>query len=183
MKWNPGLIHSMVHYRRNRLRGGTFFFTVTLADRRSRLLVEHVDLLREAFRVVRRKYPFQIEAIAVLPDHLHAIWKLPQDDDDYPSRWRAIKSRFTRMLRKRGVPLTPNAKGEYGLWARRYWEHTIRDDNDLQRHADYIHYNPVKHDLVKRVSDWPFSSFHRYIRLGWLSPDWGDEPSEGDFGE
>jgi putative transposase len=79
--------------------------------------------------------------------------------------------------------MIPNTKGEYDLWARRYWEHTIRDDNDLQRHVDYIHYNPVKHGLVKHVSEWPFSSFHRYVRLGWLSPDWSCEPKEGNFGE
>jgi putative transposase len=182
-KWNPGQIHTMVHYRRNRIRGGTFFFTITLADRRSRMLVEHADLLREAFRILRREHPFQIEVIAVLPDHLHAIWKLPQDDDDYPGRWRAIKSRFTHMLRTRGAPLIPSAKGEYRLWARRYWEHTIRDDDDFQKHAEYIHYNPVKHGLVNRASDWPFSSFHRYVRLGRLSPDWGCEPPGGDFGE
>jgi putative transposase len=147
------------------------------------MLVEHADLLREAFRVIRRERPFRIEAIAVLPDHLHTIWTLPQDDNDYPGRWRAVKSRFTRALRKRGVSMIPNTKGEYDLWARRYWEHTIRDDNDLQRHVDYIHYNPVKHGLVKHVSEWPFSSFHRYVRLGWLSPDWSCEPKEGDFGE
>ncbi len=176
----------MVLYRRSRIQGGTFFFTVTLAERRSRMLVEYTDLLREAFRVVRRERPFRIEAMVVLPDHLHTIWTLPQDDNDYPGRWRAIKGRFTRAARKRGVPLIPNAKGEYGLWARRYWEHTIRDDSDLQTHVDYIHYNPVKHGLVKRVADWPFSSFHRYVRLGWLGRDWAAAPSTEDvdgFGE
>ena len=176
----------MVLYRRNRTQGGAFFSTVTLADRRSRMLVEHTDLLREAFRMVRREHPFRIEAMVVLPDHLHTIWTLPQDDNDYSSRWRAIKSRFTRAVRKRGVPLIPNAKGEYGLWARRYWEHTIRDDRDLQTHVDYIHYNPIKHGLVKRVTDWPFSSFHRYVRLGWLGRDWTAAPSTEDvdsFGE
>jgi putative transposase len=183
MKWNPGQIHLMVHYRRNRIQRGTFFFTATLADRNSRMLVEHADLLREAFLMVHREHPFQIEAIAILPDHLHAIWKLPQGDNDYPGRWRAIKSRFTHMLQKRGIPLTPNTKGEYRLWARRYWEHTIRDNDDFQKHVDYIHYNPVKHGLAKRASDWPFSSFHRYVRMGWLSPDWGCEPAAGDFGE
>jgi putative transposase len=127
-----------------------------------------------------------MEAVVVLPDHLHTVWTLPRDDSDYSSRWRAIKSRFTRAIRKRGVSLIPNAKGEYDLWQRRYWEHTIRDMDDLQRHVDYIHYNPVKHGLVKRVADWPFSSFHRYVRLGWISPDWGSVSTlshAGDFGE
>src|SRR3990167_4969642 len=105
----------MVLYRRSRIQGGAFFFTVTLVDRHSRMLVEHTDLLREAFRMVRRERPFRIEAMVVLPDHLHTIWTLSQDENDYPSRWQAIKSRFTRAVRKRGVPLIPNAKGEYGL--------------------------------------------------------------------
>jgi len=176
----------MVYYRRNRIPGGTFFFTVTLADRRSQMLVEHITLLRGAFRRVRRERPFQIDAVVVLPDHFHTIWTLPEDDGDYPGRWRAIKSRFTRAVRERDVPLISNAKGEYNLWQCRYWEHTIRDEDDLQRHVDYIHYNPVKHGLVKRVADWPFSSFHRYVRLGWLSLDWGSNLAlshSGDFGE
>ena len=162
----------MVHYRRNRVPGGTYFFTVTLADRRSRILVEHIGELRASFRAIRRARPFQIEAIVVLPDHLHTIWTLPENDADYSSRWRAIKSRFTRRLRTQGAPLQANSKGEYALWQRRYWEHTIRDEDDLQKHVDYIHYNPVKHGLVNRVTDWPYSSFHRYVRRGWLSQDW-----------
>jgi putative transposase len=176
----------MVNYRRNRIPGGTFFFTVTLRDRRSRLLVEQIDSLRETFRIVCRQLPFRIEAIVVLPDHLHTIWTLPSGDDDFPGRWKAIKGRFTAMLRKGGVPLSCNAKGEYLLWQRRYWEHTICDDRDLQRHVDYIHYNPVKHSLVSRVVDWPFSSFHQYVRLGRLRPDWGGAEAvgpEGEFGE
>ena len=107
-----------------------------------------------------------------MPDHLHTIWTLPENDADYSSRWRAIKSRFTRRLRTQGAPLQANSKGEYALWQRRYWEHTIRDEDDLQKHVDYIHYNPVKHGLVNRVTDWPYSSFHRYVRRGWLSQDW-----------
>ena len=162
----------MVHYRRNRVPGGTYFFTATLADRCSRILIEHIDDLRAAFRVVRRERPFQIEAIVVLPDHLHTIWTLPENDVDYPTRWRAIKSQFIRRIRTQGVSLQANSKGGYALWQRRYWEHTIRDDDDLRKHIDYIHYNPVKHGLVSRVSDWPYSSFHRYVRRGWLSRDW-----------
>jgi len=159
---------------------------VTLVDRRSRALVEHVVVLREVLRRVRRERPFQMQAVVVLPDHPHTVWTLPKDDNDYPARWRAIKSRFTRVVRECGVSLTPNAKGEYDLWQRRYWEHTIRDEDDLQRHVDYIHCNPVKHGLVKRVADWPYSSFHRYVRLGRLSPDWGFDLAlshTGDFGE
>jgi len=176
----------MVYYRRNRVPGGTYFFTVTLADRRSQALVEHIALVRKAFRQVYRERPFRMEAVVVLPDHLHTVWTLPEGDDNYSRRWRAIKSRFTRLVRQAGVSLNPNAKGEYDLWQRRYWEHTIRDEDDLQRHVDYIHYNPVKHGLVKRVADWPYSSFHRYVRLGRLSPDWGSIQMlshAGNFGE
>ena len=176
----------MVHYRRNRVPGGTYFFTVTLADRRSRILTERIDDLRAAFRIVRRERSFQIEAIVVMPDHLHTVWTLPENDIDYPTRWRAIKSQFTRRIRTQGVPLQANSKGEYALWQRRYWEHTIRDEDDLQRHMDYIHYNPVKHGLVSHVTDWPYSSFHRYVRRGWLSLDWAaaaHDDDENDYGE
>ncbi len=171
----------MVLYRRNRVPGGTFFFTVTLADRRSRLLTEHIDLLRGSWRAVRRVRPFETLAVVVLPEHLHAVWRLPASDDDYSGRWRAIKSGFTRRLARRGLSISRTASGEYRLWQRRYWEHTIRDDADLQHHVDYIHYNPVKHGLAVRVADWPYSSFHRYVRSGWLSGEWGAEPT-GDGG-
>jgi len=176
----------MVYYRRNRVPGGTYFFTVTLANRRSRILVEHIDELRASFREIRRERPFQIEAIVVLPDHLHTVWTLPENDTDYSSRWRALKSRFTRRLRAQGAPLLANSKGEYTLWQRRYWEHTIRDDEDLEKHLDYIHYNPVKHSLVSRTADWPYSSFHRYVRRGWLPRDWATAVPDSDdlgFGE
>jgi len=122
----------------------------------------------------------------VLPEHLHSIWALPLDDADYPKRWQAIKSRFTRSLVKEGEALTKNTKGEYDLWQRRYWEHLIRDESDLQRHVDYIHYNPVKHGHVLQVKDWPYSSFHRYIQKGYLNPNWASPVNDdvrSDFGE
>jgi len=97
---------------------------------------------------------------------------LPDGDADYSGRWRAIKSNFTHELRLLGMPLTPDKRGEYRLWQRRFWEHTIRDNTDFQRHVDYIHWNPVKHGLVQCVADWPYSSFHHYVRLGLLSPEW-----------
>jgi len=176
----------MVRYRRNWLPGGTFFFTVTLADRRSQLLTEHIGALRAAFRSVRQEIYFQILAVVVLPDHLHTVWSLPDGDADYPGRWRAIKGRFTHTLKARGVPLIMDNRGGYRLWQQRYWEHTIRDEEDLQRHADYIHFNPVKHGLVHHVADWPYSSFHRYVRLGWLPQDWATSAERfetGKFGE
>jgi putative transposase len=158
----------MVQYRRNWLPGGTFFFTATLLDRRSRILTEHINFLRQAFRSARNKALFQVVAVVVLPDHLHTIWTLPEGDADYAGRWKAIKAGFTRALKAHGVTLVSDGNAGYRLWQPRYWEHTIRDDHDLQTHVDYIHFNPVKHKLVKRAADWPYSSFHRYVRQGWL---------------
>ncbi len=168
----------MVLYRRNRVAGGTYFFTVTLRNRSSDTLVQHVDLLRDAFRSVRTERPFTIDAIVILPEHLHTIWTLPEGDADYSGRWRAIKSRFAHALRTTGVSLTRDNRGEYRLWQRRFWEHTIRDERDYAHHVAYCHWNPVKHGLVQRLADWPYSSFHRYVRLGLLPSDWA-----GDFAE
>lgn len=165
----------MVQYRRNYLQGGTYFFTVTLADRRSSALVEHIALLRAAFRVTQKERPFTVKAIVVLPDHLHTIMTLPPGDADFSGRWRRIKSLFTRQVVSGGAAIARNTKGEYALWQRRFWEHTVRDEEDFGRIADYIHYNPVKHGLVPRVRDWPHSSFHRFVRQGWLPEDWGDD--------
>jgi putative transposase len=120
-----------------------------------------------------------MDAVVILPEHLHAIWSLPPGDHDFSGRWRAIKSQFVRMLRKNGLVLKRNAGGGYDLWQRRFWEHTIRDDEDYRRHVDYIHYNPVKHGLVNRVMDWKYSSFHRYVRFGLLPEDWAGEPGQG----
>ena len=163
----------MVRYRRNHLPGGTYFFTVTLANRQSTTLVDHVDALRTAFRATKATAPFGIDAIVILPDHLHAILTLPENDADYPNRWRCIKAHFTSAVIAAGPsPFVPDAKGEYRIWQRRYWEHTIRDEDDFARHVDYIHINPVKHGLVTCVADWPHSSFHRYVRNGDLPKDW-----------
>ena len=181
-----GYIRSMAWYRRARIEGGTFFFTVTLADRSSGLLVEQVELLRLAYGRVRNRLPFETIAICILPDHLHAIWTLPNDDLDFSTRWNLIKGGFSR-----GLPAAPDrssskrAKREKGIWQRRFWEHAIRDENDLVRHIDYIHFNPVKHGHVDRVADWRFSSFHRYVASGDLPVDWGGDIGEitGNFGE
>ena len=130
----------MVRYRRNLVPGGTFFFTVTLADRRSRALVEHIGALRHAFRIARQERPFAVDAIVVLPDHLHAILTLPEGDADFPGRWRRIKGLFSRRVAEQATGLAPNRKGEHALWQRRFWEHTIRDDADFSGHFDYIHF-------------------------------------------
>jgi putative transposase len=180
----------MTSYRRNFVRGGSFFFTVNLEDRRRTLLTDHIDLLRRALRETRSRHPFSIEAIVILPEHLHAIWTLPDGDYDYGTRWRLIKSTFSRAL-PGGEPISFSraGRGERGIWQRRYWEHTLRDDGDFARHVDYIHFNPLKHRHVARVADWPHSSFHRMVKLGIYPEDWGgdatDSPSANgsDFGE
>ena len=173
-------------YRRNFVPGGSFFFTVNLADRRLGLLVEHVDYLRAAFRKVRQRHPFTVDAIVVLPDHLHAVWTLPEGDADFAMRWRQIKSGFSRSLPAvEQISRSRAAKGERGIWQRRYWEHTIRDEDDFIRHDDYVHINPLKHGHVRRVIDWPYSSFHRLVRLGIYPEDWAGDARElgGSFGE
>ena len=175
----------MVRYRRNFVAGGVYFFTATLADRRSSTLIDHIGALRRAFRITRQAYPFAIDAIVVLPDHLHVVMTLPAGDADFPNRWRLIKRRFTDVVMNTGASVACHRNGQPALWQRRFWEHTIRDDRDFERHVDYIHFNPVKHGLVGRVRDWPYSSFHRYVRSGILPEDWGGEliQDRADFGE
>ena len=175
----------MVRYRRNYIPGGTWFFTVTLADRRSNALVDHIGMLRSASRATRRARPFAIDAVVILPDHLHAILTLPPNDADFPGRWRRIKGHFSSELIAAGLHLTRWPNGDLALWQRRFWEHTIRDDRDFARHVDYVHFNPVKHGLAQRVCDWPYSSFRRYVREGLLPDDWAGDVSEheADFGE
>ena len=174
-----------MRYRRVLIGGATYFFTVNLADRGGRLLVEHIDDLRSAVREVRQAHPFEIVAWVVLPEHMHAVWSLPPTDSDYSTRWNQIKGGFSRCIPPgERISKSRTAKRERGIWQRRFWEHLIRDDEDLARHLDYTHYNPVKHGYVRRAVDWPFSSFHRFVDQGWLAPDWGcrDDP-DGEYGE
>ena len=163
----------MTEYRRAFIPGGTYFFTVAVANRRSSLLTDHVDLLRSCFRTVHRRHPFTIDAIVVLPDHLHCIWTLPEGDADFSTRWSRIKADFSRSINP-GEPLRQSRikRGERGVWQRRFWEHLIRDERDLRHHIDYIHFNPVKHGHVERVIEWPHSSLHRHIRDGRCDPAW-----------
>ncbi|GAB2905520.1 transposase [Uliginosibacterium flavum] len=157
----------MPNYRRNFLPGGTFFFTVNLLERDRDLLVRHVDALRNAVRTVRAAHPFEIVAWVVMPDHLHCIWILPPGDTNYPERWRLIKLLFSRSLPKtEHINASRESKNERGIWQRRFWEHTIRDERDLNNHIDYVHYNPVKHGYVTNAADWPHSTIHRYIEQG-----------------
>ncbi|MCP4255541.1 MAG: transposase [Candidatus Scalindua sp.] len=175
----------MVQYRRSQTPGGTYFFTVNLRDRTSQYLTTYIDDLRKAFHDVRQRRAFKIVAVCILPEHIHMVMELPSGDSGYPGRWKAIKSQFTRSLVKKGLLLTKNIKGEYNLWQRRYWEHEIRNELDLQKHVDYIHFNPVKHGHVSNVIDWPHSSFHRYVRDGLLEERWGGQVTvDGDgYGE
>ena len=166
-----------MRYRRAWVPGGTYFFTVTLADRSQTLLTDHIEPLRQSIRRVRTSHPFEILAMAVLPDHLHCIWQLPEGDLDYPTRWALIKPGFSRQIgRGECVSLSRHLKRERGIWQRRYWEHCIRDELDLQRHIDYIHFNPVKHGHAKQPTDWPYSSIHCYVRQGLLPADWSGTP-------
>jgi putative transposase len=175
----------MPNYRRAFVPGGSWFFTVNLLNRRSSLLTDEIDALRDATRRTRERYPFHIDAFVVLPDHLHAVWTLPPDDSDFSVRWRWIKIRFARSLPKQEW-LSPvrRARGERGIWQRRFWEHLIRNEADYARHVEYCYINPLKHALVTRVHDWPHSSFHRDVRAGIFPEDWAGElnPS-GEFGE
>jgi putative transposase len=176
----------MSRYRRAKIEGGTFFFTVALATRPNDLLVREIERFRRAYQAVQSEKPFETDAICILPDHLHAIWSLPLGDGDFAWRWMMIKSNFSRgLLAAASRSASKIAKREKGIWQRRYWEHAIRSDADFERHVDYIHYNPVKHGLVSRAADWPYSSFHRYVEHGILPADWGSNAMEaaGLFGE
>ena len=175
----------MPDYRRAFMPGGCWFFTVNLLERQQTLLVDHVAVLREAIAATRRLYPFKIDAFVVLPDHLHAIWSLPPDDSDFSTRWRLIKNRFARALpRTERLNAIRAARNDRGIWQRRFWEHLIRDEIDYARHVEYCYINPLKHRLVTRVSDWPYSSFHRDVRAGLFPEDWaGNVEASGDFGE
>lgn len=172
-RWHGGDAVVMPDYRRAKVPGGTWFFTVAIAERRQSLLTDHIDDLRHAFRVARAARPFVMDAVVVLPDHLHCLWTLPCGDADFPVRWAHIKQAFSRRIpwgERRSASRI--AKRERGLWQRRYWEHLISDHDDLKHHFDYIHYNPVKHGHVATVADWPYSSFHRHVGLGVYPLDW-----------
>ena len=163
----------MPQYIRAFVPGGTFFFTVTLLERRRKLLIEYIDNLRASFAAVRQRRPFTVEAIVILPDHLHCIWTLPAGDADFSSRWRDIKARFSAQIpRWERLSARRLQKGERGIWQRRFWEHVIRDECDYERHVNYIHFNPVKHGHVTRVAAWPYSSFHRYVEHGIYTLEW-----------
>ncbi len=169
----------MPNYVRSNIAGGTFFFTVVTYRRRElfHLSVNRV-LLGEVIRECQRKWSFEINAIVLLPDHLHTIWTLPDGDDNYSARWSMIKKTFTSRFLASGGEDWKVSKGKQrenrkGIWQRRFWEHAIEDEDDFESHFNYIHYNPVKHNLVKCPKDWEPSSFHRWVEKGVYSVDWG----------
>ena len=174
----------MPNYIRPKITGSTIFFSLALAHRKDDLLVREVGLLRACVGTVKAAHPFDILAFVVLPDHLHAIWQLPKGDCDFSNRWRRIKRDFTVALgQTRPRSESKVKKGEAGLWQRRFWDHHIRDEADLAAHLRYCWYNPVKHGLVEKPLDWPFSSLHREVVRGMAEPEWADSHDTGSFGE
>lgn len=189
---NPGGIN-MSEYRRANTKGGTYFFTVVTHRRQKILLDDHVrHALREGIEKTRIAFPFQINAWVLLPDHLHCIWTLPEGDADFAKRWGMIKRHVSQscahLVKGDEQPASSKLKrNESNFWQRRYWEHKIRDEADLARHLDYIHWNPLKHGLVDTVQHWPYSTFHRFVAEGVYPENWcGNARAENDlagFGE
>ncbi|MES9942929.1 MAG: transposase [Candidatus Thiodiazotropha sp. 6PLUC2] len=169
----------MSNYRRSNMPGGTYFFTLVTHNRKPLFSTDRTrKILHRAIADVKERRPFKVEAICLLPDHIHTVWRLPVGDSAYPQRWNEIKGIFTKHFRdissdEEKISQSRQRKGEGGLWQRRFWEHLIRDENDLKNHMDYLHFNPVKHRLVDQVVDWPWSSFHSYVKAGIYPVDWG----------
>lgn len=175
----------MPNYRRAKVKGGTYFFTINTLDRNKGLLTRHINELRQSFNHVKKQLPFKLDALVIFPDHFHMVMTLPQNDDDYSSRLRLIKEGFTKRLNLNTTDhLSRITRNEKGVWQRRFWEHQIRDEEDYINHIHYCYINPVKHRWVKRVRDWPYSSFHRDVKRGLFPIDWaGCGDFEGRFGE
>lgn len=176
----------MANYRRAWRQGGTYFFTVNLLERHQNdLLVRHIAVLRQVVNDVQTRHPFVIHAWVILSEHMHCVIELPEGDHDFATRWRLIKMGFSKAIPKNErISMVRKQRGERGIWQRRFWEHLIRDERDFAAHVDYVHFNPVKHGWVKRVQDWPYSTFHRYVSRGILPMDWtnGDESQLDDLG-
>ena len=169
----------MPNFRRFYVEGGTYFFTL-VTDQRARFLSLPLarGLLSGVFREARARWPFEIPGLVLLPDHIHAMWTLPEGDDAYPRRWGWIKKEFTKRWLANGGEEQPisagrTRDGRRGVWQPKFWEHTIRDETDFDHHMNYIHFNPVKHGYVPRPVDWEWSSFHRWVRAGVYDPLWG----------
>jgi putative transposase len=170
----------MSNYRRNYVPGGTYFFTVVTHQRPFLTSDAARASLHQAIETIRLKWPFEIVAIVLLPDHWHSVWTLPRGDSRYPLRLRQIKDAFTRSYLESGGQESRQARsrtkhGMRGVWQKRFWEHTIDDEQDLKGCVDYIHWNPKKHGLVRSIKDWQWSSFHRFAAAGEYALDWGRE--------
>jgi putative transposase len=169
----------MPEYKRYFLQGGTYFFTVVTFQRRCIFDKEStISLLRNSFKTTMEFANFSIDAIVILPDHIHTIWTLPEEDSDFSTRWKLIKSTFSKQFNNTFTDSLPDSiisKGESGIWQRRFWEHLIRDQEDFNKHCDYIHYNPVKHGFVKSPSQWKFSSFSKFLNQGIYEENWGSD--------
>jgi len=159
----------MPNYRRLYVPGGTYFFTVNLQDRRQTLLVDHIDILRTVYGRVQKRHPFKTIAICIMPNHLHCIWQLPDGDADFSRRWRLIKTGFSKALSQKGLGVQGRRDGESGIWQRRFWEHMIGGEAELDDYIAYIYFNPVKHGLVGEIADWPHSSWHKLAAGDYLS--------------
>jgi putative transposase len=180
----------MADYRRSKIAGGTYFFTVVTHERRLILTTEAVrTALREAIQQARTTLPFQIDAWVLLPDHLHCVWTLPEGDTNFSARWAIIKRHVSSRCASTAKSSPSDSRfkrNERPFWQRRFWEHQMRDDADMARHVDYVHWNPVKHGLVKAVKDWPYSSFQKYVARGVYPDNWGGGEIinvDGNFGE
>jgi putative transposase len=169
----------MANYRRAKVAGGTYFFTVVTYRRNGFLCNENIrSALRDGIQTTRMIHPFDIDAWVLLPDHLHCVWTLPPNDANFGIRWAMIKRFVSQhcgpdLHRDEWMNASKRQRRESTIWQRRFWEHMIRDERDFEKHVDYIHYNPVKHNWVPRAVDWPYSTFHRYVRKGLYSKDWG----------
>ncbi|MFN3192516.1 MAG: REP-associated tyrosine transposase [Aureliella sp.] len=170
----------MSDYRRYYVKGGTYFFTLVSYSRKPILtLPKSRALLRDAIASIRQRHPFDLVATVLLPDHWHMIMELPKDDSNFSTRIKLIKEAFSKLWRKNGfeeadVSEAQRHRGEAGIWQPRFWEHCVRDEKELESCVDYIHFNPVKHKLVKNVVNWEWSSFHRYLKAGHYEPGWGN---------
>lgn len=168
----------MPDYRRIFLPGGTYFFTVVTYQRQPIFSDESArHCLQQSSRQIETVMPYQTLAFVLLPDHLHCLWRLPEGDSDYSKRWGRIKSGFTKQWRQRtrltaGLSQSRIKHREGNVWQRRFWEHSIRDEEDFRRHVDYVHYNPIKHSYVKCAHAWPYSTYKRWLGNGFYTDDW-----------
>jgi putative transposase len=169
-----------MQYRRAKVAGATYFFTVVTHHRQPIFKdANAVALFDAGLMRIQMRHPFKVDAFVILPDHIHTIWTLPDGDADYSKRWRLIKEAFTKEFVPQSEPIARSrsrvAKNEQSIWQRRFWEHVIRDEADYAAHADYIHYNPVRHGLTAAARDWPYSSFSQWVARGAYEPYWGSD--------